>query len=205
MIKLYGVTASTAGCCRWMLEELELEYEQIPIHFRDEQIRSPDYLAINPNGRIPALDDGGLVIWESMAINLYLAEKYDRGLWPGSREGRAHAVQWSFWVMTEISPLIRVISPHRVDLPQPERDPGKADAAEAALHRPLAVLEAPLSKRPYVLGDTYSVADVNLASILGVGFLCDVDFSSFPNVLRWLRECTLRPAARRSQAPAERE
>ncbi len=77
MIKLYGIPASRAARCLWMLEELDLEYENVPTHFIGDS-KKPDYLKLNPNGKLPTLDDDGLVVWESMAINLYLARKYPR-------------------------------------------------------------------------------------------------------------------------------
>ena len=73
MITLYGISMSRAGRCVWALEEIGLDYEQVPIHFNDGGARTPEYLAINPNARIPSLIDGDLVLYESMAINHYLA------------------------------------------------------------------------------------------------------------------------------------
>src|SRR5205823_6011995 len=101
MIKLYGVPQSRAMRALWMLEELGLPYENVKVNFATGDTRKPEYLRINPNGHIPALQDGDLIIWESMAINLYLARKYDMGLWPKTVEGEGRAFQWSFWAMTE--------------------------------------------------------------------------------------------------------
>jgi glutathione S-transferase len=81
MIKLYGVTASRASRSLWALEEVGVNYEQVPVHFLADT-KKPEYLAINPNGRIPALVDGDFKLFESMAINLYLAKKYDGGAGP---------------------------------------------------------------------------------------------------------------------------
>jgi glutathione S-transferase len=199
VIKLYGVTASRAGRVVWMLEELGVEYEQVPTSFVGDA-QKPEYLAINPNGRIPALDDGGFVIWESLAINLYLAEKYDGGLRPRTLEDRALAVQWSLWAMTEIEPGVVAALMNRVFLPEAQRDAKAADAGEAALQRPLAVLDAHLARRRHLLGDAYSVADVNVASVMAAGLLCQVDFARFPHAMRWLRACADRPAARKAMS-----
>ena len=103
MIKLYGVPLSRAFRSLWALEEIGVEYENVPVNFIGDS-KKPEYLAINPNGRIPALVDGDLTLFESMAINLYLARKYDGGLQPKALEDEARAVQWSFWGMTEIEP-----------------------------------------------------------------------------------------------------
>ena len=100
-LKIYGIPMSRAFRVLWMANELELDYENVPIHFADSSSKTPEYLAINPNGKIPAIEDGGLKLWESMAINLYLAKKHDKGLWLNSPETEAQATQWSVWVMAE--------------------------------------------------------------------------------------------------------
>ena len=91
-LKIYGVAGSRAYRVLWMANELGLDYEHVPVHFGDGSCKTPEYLAINPNARIPAIDDDGFKLWESMAINLYLAKKHDQGLWPKSLEGEAQAL-----------------------------------------------------------------------------------------------------------------
>ena len=100
-LKIYGVPQSRAYRTLWMANELGLDYENIPIHFADGSAKTPEYLAVNPNGRIPAIDDNGFKLWESMAINLYLAKKHASGLSPKTMEDEAQAIQWSFWAITE--------------------------------------------------------------------------------------------------------
>ena len=96
MIKLYGVPGSRAMRSLWMLEELGVPYENIKINFATGDTRKPDYLKINPNGHIPALQDGDVTLLESLAINLYLARKFDKGLWPKTVAGEGHASAQSF-------------------------------------------------------------------------------------------------------------
>ncbi|MBV8450925.1 MAG: glutathione S-transferase, partial [Deltaproteobacteria bacterium] len=97
MLKIYGTWLSRAARPLWAAEELGLKYEHIPTSFRGGT-RTPEHLKLNPNGRIPVIDDDGMIIWESMAINLYLAQKYGKApFWPSHAEARAHALQWSFW------------------------------------------------------------------------------------------------------------
>ncbi|HXC50047.1 MAG TPA: glutathione S-transferase family protein [Candidatus Limnocylindrales bacterium] len=202
MITLYGVPGSRAFRTIWMLEELGVPYENVPTHFANGDTKKPDYLALNPNGHIPTLVDDGTPYWESMAINLYLAKKYDKGLQPKSAEGEAHAIQWSFWAMTEVeNPLIEVLM-HRMFLPADQRNPKVAEAAVEKLQGPLGVLDRHLAGRKYVLGDQYSVADVNLASVLSWGPLVGLDLSGFPSLGKWLMECSARPAAKTASAKA---
>ena len=194
MIKLYGTKASRAGRCLWMLEELGIPYENVPA-----DLSSDAFAALNPNRRVPVLDDDGLVVFESMAINLHLADK-DRsgGLAPRDAAERAHALQWSFWGITEIEPGLIDAFVHRVMLPPAQRKAEVAAAGEAKLPRPLAVLDAELARRPWLLGDRFTVADLNVASVLLVASLAGIELAGWPHVQRWLTACTSRPAARRA-------
>jgi glutathione S-transferase len=198
MILLHGIRVSRAGRCIWMLEELGLEYENAPVSFVGDA-QKPEYLALNPNGRVPTLvDDDGTVVWESMAINLYLAEKYDRGFRPKSPAERGHVLQWSFWGVTEIEPGLIDAFVHRVMLPDGQRDAKVADAGEAKLARPLPVLDRHLAERPYLLGERFTAADVNVCGVLGIAPLARIDLAKQPNVQRWLRACMARPAAQKA-------
>jgi glutathione S-transferase len=195
MITLYGMSRSRAFRCLWMLEELGLEYEHIPTNFVGEN-KEPAYLAINPNGRIPTLIDGDTVLWESMAINLYLAQKYESGLRPKSVEELGAAMKWSFWVMTETEKSVVEFLFNTLILPEDARDSGVAAAAAGQLEAPLAVLDAALDGRDYLVGDGFSVADLNVAAVLAWCKLSSFDLSATPNVDRWLAASMSRPAAK---------
>jgi glutathione S-transferase len=144
------------------------------------------------------VDEDGTVVWESLAINLYLAEKYDQGFRPRTPAERGHAVQWSLWVMTEVEPGLIDAFVHRAMLPEPQRDAKIADAGEARLARPLPVLDAELGRRRFLMTDRFTVADLNVAAVLGIAPLARVDLAAWPNVQRWLAECTARPPARKA-------
>jgi glutathione S-transferase len=198
MIQLHGVRMSRASRCMWMLEELGLPYESVPVSFVGD-VQKPEYKKLNPNARIPTLvDEDGSVVWESLAINLYLVEKYDGGFRPKHAAERGQLLQWSFWAMTEIEPGLIQAFLQRVMLPEAQRDASLGDAGEAQLQRPLAVLDAELGRRPWLLGDRFSAADLNVASVLGIAPIARVDLAKFPNVARWLGEATERPAAKRA-------
>jgi glutathione S-transferase len=101
MLKLYGTRSSRAARSMWALEELGLKYEHVPLSTQGDS-RKPEYLKVNPKGHVPALEDDGQVFWESMAVNLYLAEKYGKApLWPSSVADHGHSYQWSLWAVTE--------------------------------------------------------------------------------------------------------
>ena len=197
MIKLYGVPMSRAARSIWAIEEVGVEYELVPTSFLGDS-KKPEYLAINPNGRIPTLVDGDVTLFESMAINLYLARKYDGGLQPKTPEDEARAVQWSFWVMTEIEPPLMQMLLNKVMLPEPRRDAEAVKAAEAAIQKPLRVLDDTLAERTHLVSDAFTIADLNVASVLSMAQFVGFDLSSFANVQRWYAAATSRPAFARA-------
>ncbi len=200
MIKIYGMTRTRTARCLWMLEELGLEYEQIGIRPRTEDTEAPAYRTLNPNGRVPTLMDGETVLWESMAINLYLAEKYDGGLKPQTPQAWAHACQWSFWVMMETEAHLLNFLRHRAILPEDEREPAIAETAEESLQKPLGVLEGALAEREFLLGSAFSVADLNVSAVLGWGKMAKLDLGGYPKLKDWLGTCLAREAYRRAYA-----
>jgi glutathione S-transferase len=196
-LKIYGVARSRAFRTLWMAAELGLDYQHVKLDFADGSTRRPDYLAINPNGHVPAIEDDGFTLWESMAINLYLAKKYGTasgGLYPQRLEDEARAWQWSFWGMTEIERPALTALLNRIG-PEDKRDAAAADAAEQALAAPLQVLDAAVAATPYLLGEDFTVADLNVASILAWARQARVGLAAFPRAEAWLKKCHDRPAA----------
>ena len=198
MIKLYGIPRSRTMRPLWMLEELGLPYENVKVSFVNDT-RKPEFLKINPNGHIPVLQDGDLTLWESMAINLYLARKYDKGLWPKRVEDEGRAFQWSLWTMTELEEPVLTALLHRMFYPADQRDPKKADDAAERFKTPLGVLNGALAGKQYLLGDAFTVADLNVASVISWAPLGGLDLGAAPNAQAWVGRCTGRPAFARVQ------
>ena len=196
-IKIYGVARSRAARVLWMAKELGLDYEHIKVDFATGETRRSEHLALNPNGHVPVIDDDGFILCESMAINLYLAKKYGAGgLYPSSLQDEARAWQWSFWGMTEVErPLLTALM-NRAVYPDKQRDAAAADTAERALAQPLGVLEGALARSANLLGDRFTVVDLNVASILAWARPAQIDMAAFPKVAEWLKNCAERPAAR---------
>jgi glutathione S-transferase len=200
-LKIYGVPMSRAFRALWMANELGLDYENVPIHFADGTAKTPEYLAVNPNGKIPAIDDDGMKLWESMAINLYLARKHDKGLWLKSPEAEAQAIQWSVWVMAEVEKPALAMLMNRVFRPEDQRDAKAAAEGEQQLQAPLKVLDQALAKTGYLIGSSFTVADLNVASVLSWAKFARVDLSAYPNVDKWLAAALQRPAAVKVSPP----
>ena len=164
-----------------------------------EDSKAAEYLAINPNGRIPALVDGNLILFESMAINLYLAKTYAKALYPVDPTAEALAIQWSVWGISEIEDLQIRIALQKFFTPEDERDPAVIAEAEAGLARPFKVLDQHLDGRDWLVGDAFSIADLNLAGVMSLLQLVEVDLSGYPNIQRWANACLARPAYARAQ------
>lgn len=199
MTTLYGTSQSRAPRSLWALEELSVKYDHVPIPV--PETRTPEHLKRNPNGHIPVLEDGGQYFWESMAINLYLAEKYGKApFWPASAADRGHAYQWSFWAMTEVEPPLMTILSHKLFLPKEQRSEKALAAATTTLGAPLAVLDAQLKRHPYLLGNDFTIADLNAASVLSLAAFVQHDLSGTPTAKAWFEKCLARPSFQKASA-----
>lgn len=194
MLQLYGNPRSRAIRCLWMLEEVGRPYQLIEKTTRADDLQTAEYLRLNPNARIPTLVDGDLVLWESMAINLYLAQKYDGPMHCTSPEVLGIAAQWSFWAMLEIEHLLLHLLEHRALLAEFSRDASAVERNELLLKKPLGVLNDALAGRSYLAGDSFTVADLNVAGILIWAKMARLDLSAYPELTRWLNACLARPA-----------
>jgi glutathione S-transferase len=205
MLQLYGNPRSRAMRCLWMLEEMGKPYQLIEKTTRADDLQSADYRRLNPNARIPTLVDGDLVLWESMAINLYLAQKYEGPMHCAGPEVLGVATQWSFWAMLEMEALLLDLLTHRAVLPEFARDPSYAERDELLLERPLGVLNDTLAGRDYLVSNGFTVADLNVAAILVWGKMGRLNMSGHPEVKRWFDACLARPAYGRVRDRASRK
>ena len=199
MAKLHGTSRSRSARSLWALEELGVNYEHNPMPTTDA--KSPAHLRLNPNGHVPVLEDDGVVVWESMAINLYLAEKYGKNsLWPSDPAERADVYKWSFFAMTEVEPHLVTLLRNRVMNPPDQRDEKAAQAAVEALKAPMNALEESLKGKEYLLGKNFTIADLNVAAVMSWAPMMKLDLSSWPNVSAWLQKCLGREANKKVRA-----
>ena len=205
MLQLYGNSRSRAMRCLWMLEETGKPYQLIEKSTRADDLQGAAYLRLNPNARIPTLVDGDLVLWESMAINLYLAQKYEGPMHCPGPEVLGLAAQWSFWAMLETEALLLDLLQHRAVLPEFARDASYAERDELLLKKPLGVLNGALVGRDYLAGNSFTVADLNVASILVWGKMARLNLSNHLEVARWFDTCLARPAYGRVRERASRK
>lgn len=201
-IKLYGISASRVMRPLWMLDELRspggplagLAYEHDPISYADPALASPPYSTLNPNARVPILVVDGFVVYESLAINLYLADKFESPLTLKGAEERALGNQWALWAMTELEMPVMDWAMHSSIKPEAERDAAVLASALQKLARPLKALDASLGPKDYLVGGRFTVADLNTAGVMYR--LLKMDLSTTPNVAAWMQRCWSREAAK---------
>ncbi|NKE47344.1 glutathione S-transferase family protein [Roseomonas frigidaquae] len=216
MLTIYGCLRSRASRNVWLAHEAGLEFRHVPVmqayRLADPDAadaplhtRSPAFLAVNPNGHIPSLTDGALVLHESLAINLYLARKYGGALGPADAAEDGLMGMWSLWAATEFEPHSIEILTHRLAKPPAERDAAKAEAAIAALRQPVAVLDRALAETGHLVGGRFSVADINVAEVVRYALPAPELFAEAPHLQAWIAACHARPAFLRMMAERERE
>lgn len=174
MIEIFGVAASRARRVLWVAEECGLEYELRTVRPNTEEARDPAFLAINPNGRVPAMRHGELVLFESAAIAQYLARLApDAGLLPTDAGELARHDQWMFWLNAELEQPLWTLAKHTNRLPEELRCVDIGPACHFEFQRHVAVLGDALEGREFLVGDTFTVADAFAAHTLlwarGVG------------------------------------
>ena len=208
MLTIYGVYRSRASRTYWLAGELGLPFVSVPViqarRVADPlsadaplNTQSPDFLSVNPTGLIPCIDDGGFVMTESHAINLYLAQKHGGPLAGRTRTEEAEMLQWTFWAATEVEPhAVKIIL--TLDARAAESEDGRLAirAATKALKKAFARLDAHLAATGHVVGDRFTVADLNLAEVFRYAMSRSELFDAAPNVKAWLERCQSRPAFR---------
>ncbi|MEM6708440.1 MAG: glutathione S-transferase family protein [Pseudomonadota bacterium] len=195
---VYGQSQSRAVRALWMAEELGVPYEHNALKFKDAH-QATDLRAINPYARVPAIDDDGVGVFESMAINLYLAKRYGGELAPATLEEEASALQWSFFVMTEIEKTLLNAMCYQLGLFDLPVDPEKAQRLGASLDPAFDALARALGEEDYLVGGRFTVADLNVASVLLWVRMAKLDISHHPRLDSWLTRCLAREALHRAQ------
>jgi len=195
-LRIFGAPRTRAYRCLWLAEELGLDYETVEIAAEEAAV-SPVLLAVNPFGKVPALADGDLTLWESYAINHYLARRYGGDLGPRDLAEEGQMLSWAFLAATALEPLAEVVLLNGFWAEEAERDPARIPPAMQALERPLAALEAHVDRAGHLVGERFTVADIDLVSVLGWVAIGGGDLSPYQATVAWLARCGARPAARR--------
>jgi glutathione S-transferase len=194
-MKLYEFGPTRSSRVRWTLQELGADFEPIRVNLLAGENRRPEFLKINPAGKIPVLVDGDVVLTESVAIVLYLAEKYpDKGLLPAGINERAQVNRWLLFAATELEQPLWRIARHTMIYPEEQRLPGDVVLASGEFKDMAAVLEKHMQGRQFVAGDSVSVADFVMAYTLDWGNEYKL-LDSCPQLLAYIKRMYARPHA----------
>jgi glutathione S-transferase len=194
-MKLYEFAPTRSIRVRWTLQELGVGYESIPVNLVAGEHRRPEFLRINPAGKLPVLVDGDLVLTESVAIVLYLADKYsDRGLIPTDLKERAQVNRWLLFAATELEQPLWRISRHTMLYPEDQRLPADVILASQEFKAMASVLDKHMQGRQFVVGDSATVADFVVAYTLDWANE-DQLMDGFPQLLAYVKRMYARPNA----------
>ena len=192
---IYGSPRSRTLRVLWAAAELGLDYQHIPLEADDPALKGEYFLRLNPAGAIPTIVDDGFALSESMAINLYLAKTYGGApFYPVGAQEEADAWRWSLWAQGALEPWVQR------DGFMSELREVAGDVLAARSHAGLAVLERALSQRAWLIGDHFTVADLNVAGVLSPSRAAQIDFASAACTREWLARCYGRPAALAARA-----
>ena len=195
MIKLYGSAPTRVLRVHWLLNALGLEYEEVSVDLMQGEHRKPEFLKVNPAGKVPVLVDGDTVLTESSAIQLYLAEKFPQaGLIPSSLKERGEMYQWIFFLVTEIEQPLWRIARNTSLYAENERQPADVELATRECKAMVAILEKHMQDRQYLVGERVSVADMNAAYTLDWASEAQM-LADAPNLRAYLKRMYDRPEA----------
>lgn len=201
MIKLYGNPYSRANRVRWALEAMGVAYEEEEILQGDDGTRSARFLSINPNGRIPVIDDDGLVLFESVPICLYLAKKYAPDtLYTANVEDEGVLLQWSVWAMTELEKHIEKASLHVTWFNEDKRDPAIAETEQGEVARCLTILEKAVADSGFLVAGSITIADLIVCEVLTNVVHTGVSLQPFPAVESYLKKNLSQASAKKAFA-----
>lgn len=195
MIHIYGSPRSSGGRCFLMLEEIGLPYQEMPLDMMGKkEHKSENFLRLNPNGKVPVLVDGDFVIWESMAINWYLADKYKPELLGDTPEERGLVHQWTTWAIVEVQPPMVEILIQTLFTPEEKRNPQIIEQAREKIPGRLQILDQALQNKKYLVGDRFTLADLNMASIVNLAAALQAPVKDYPSLNQWFQFMKERPS-----------
>ena len=206
------IVAGSPNCrkVQAVINHLGLPVEIKPYAFPSPELRSPDYLGLNANAMVPVLEDGSFVLWESNAINQYLADKAgDEALFPRDPQKRADVVRWQCWEIAHFNRAFSIVTWETVLKPAfdlGDANQGLLTSALSNLDRFAAVLDRHMTKRTYVAGDNLTLADYSLVVLEGYRAAIPFDWSPYPAVNAYLDRMRENPHwAKTTRANADRQ
>ncbi len=199
-LTFYYSPQSSASPVHWTLEELGIPYEKVQIDLRSGEQKKPEFLKLNPNGRVPLLVHDGVSIFESAAIQMHLGETFgvEKGLYPAAGLQRAEATKWIVWTNATLGEVMSRVGRNLGEwAPEEQRNAKAGAAAKAEGEELLRILEAALTGREYLVGNRFTIADLHVASWMQYVNMMGFDLAPYKAISAWLARCTSRPACAR--------
>ena len=194
-LAIHGSPQSRTMRVLWMAAELGLDFEHDPVASDDPRLKSPQFLRLNPAGAIPTIEEDGFALSESLAINLYLAKRHGLGgLYPITLKDEARVWRWSLWAQGQLEPWVMR------DTRLAELRGAMSNYAASEITLSLATLNRALDAQSWLVGEAFTVADLNVAGVLSPSRAEHLDLAPHPNVAGWLARCYARPAAQATRA-----
>ncbi len=199
-LMFYFAPHSTASITLLVLEELGLPCERVKLDFAKGETRKPEFLQLNPNGRVPTLVHDGVAVWESAAITIYLGETFGEKskLWP-SGPARGDAMKWVVWCNVSLGEPVYRWARNTMWAPEDQRNAKAAEAAAADIASHLKILDGALERRPFLAGD-YTLADAHVSSFVDWLRHMKIDMAGLPHLSAWSQRCSERPAYKSAMA-----
>jgi glutathione S-transferase len=189
---------STAAVTLWQLTELGIPHEKVKLDLSGKRDQDrPEFLALNPNGKVPLIVDQGTAIFESAAITMHLGEQFGvaKDLWPAPGLRRAEAMKWVVWTnVTLVEAFSRLWRNTTDQFPVEQRNAATAEVAKGETAQLMRILDQALAGKTWLLGDTFTLADIHIVSFVGYFQMCGLDLAPYTNVTAWLRRAEARPS-----------
>ncbi len=191
MITIYGPSQSSARRSIWALNELGVPYEHKAVNMSEKEHKSETFLAMNPNGKVPVLQDGALTMWESLAINTYLVDAYKPEWIGATAQDRAKVWQWSYWAAINLAVAIDDLA-HQAWRKSP--DDAHTSRAKENLATFLPILERELEGKSFLVNDTFGLADLNVGGVVLTLSFLHFDLTALPNIAAYITRLESRNA-----------
>lgn len=197
MIKIYGPKQSSAWRTLWTAEECGVEYENVPVDMRGGEHKTPEFLKLNPNAKVPVMTDGDLVLFESMAINTYLAEKYKPELLGKDVAEHGLVYQWSYWAIANMAHSFETLIMTKYGVSASEEN---MESSRLQIAKHLTILNDYLEGKDFMVGNGFTIADINVYTVAGMAGFVAIDLTPYPQIQRWMEIHAERPAFAKSKA-----
>jgi glutathione S-transferase len=193
----YYAPMSSAATVHWALEELGVPYEKVKVDIHTGEQSKPEFLKINPNGKVPAIVHDGVAVFESAAIIIHLGETFgvDKKLFPPPGGQRAEALKWLVWTNVSLGEALARFQRNTVArIPEEQRNAKAGEIGKKDVESHLRILDAALAGKTYLVGDAFSLVDVHLAGWIAYLGMCGFDRKAYANIDAWATRCCARPA-----------